>query len=187
MSKLFNPLTKKKFTPFKIMNRETLNIYMRFFVLVLIQVLIANHINLYDYLNPMIYIVFIFTYPTKLHRGNFIFLAFLLGLTIDFFSNSGGINAAASLAIAYMRLKILHLIFNKQELDYQTFNIKKEPLLKVAVFVTLLTLIHHFIIFSLEYWNWDMLQTIIRKSFYTSIFTIVLSILTLSFLSTPKN
>lgn len=169
------------------MNREILNIYIRFFVLVLIQVLIANHINLYGYLNPMIYIVFIFTYPTKLKRGNYLLLVFLLGLSIDFFSNSGGINAAASLAIGFMRLKILHLIFNKQELDYQTFNIKNEPILKVAIFVTLLTLTHHFIVFSLEYWNWDLIEIIIRKSFYTSIFTIVLSILTLSFLSNPKN
>jgi rod shape-determining protein MreD len=169
------------------MNKETLNIYVRFFVLVLIQVFIANHINLYGYLNPMIYIVFIFIYPTKLNRGNYLILVFLLGLTIDFFSNSGGVNAAASLAIGYMRLKTLHLIFNKQELDYQSFDIKNEPILKVAVFVSLLTLIHHFIVFSLEYWNWELLEIIIRKSLYTSIFTIVLSILTLSFLSNSKN
>ncbi|MGB2128808.1 MAG: rod shape-determining protein MreD [Flavicella sp.] len=168
------------------MNREILNIYIRFIVLILIQVLIANHINLFGYLNPMLYIVFIFLYPTKLNRGNFLFVVFLMGLMIDLFSNSGGINAAASLLIAYLRLPILHLIFNKQELDYQTFDIKKESIFKVAIFVTLLTFVHHIAIFSLEYWNWEMLQIILRKSTYTSIITIVLSILTMTFISNSK-
>ena len=45
-------------------------------------------------------------------------ISFLLGLSIDFFSDSGGINAAATLFIAYIRLPILSAILRKNEFDF---------------------------------------------------------------------
>ncbi len=165
------------------MTKETLLIAFRFIILVLTQVLVLNKIYLFGYLNPTIYLLFIFLYPLRKERGNFILLSFLLGLSIDFFSNSGGINAAASVCIAYLRLPILKLVLNKSDLDFKLFKLINEHLIKVILFISILTFIHHLIIFSLEYFNWNDLLTIIFNTITTSIFTIFLSTLSLLFFS----
>ena len=57
--------------------------------------------------------LFVIVYPFRKDRGIFLFLCFLLGLLIDFFQNSGGINAAALLFIGYIRLPLLKSILEK--------------------------------------------------------------------------
>ena len=67
----------------------------RFILLVLVQVIVLNKINFLGYINPYIYILFIILFPIKNNRVLFIFLGFLLGLTVDLFLDSGGVHAAA--------------------------------------------------------------------------------------------
>ncbi len=146
----------------------------RFVVLVLLQVLILNNINLFGYLNPYIYIVFVFFYPLRKEKGSFLFLSFLIGLCIDFFSNSGGINAAATLFIAYIRLPVLTKILNKTDLDYQSFNLRSMSVGKLYSYIILLTFIHHSILYSLEYFSFNSFGVILRNTLMSTIFTVSL-------------
>src|SRR5210317_1030582 len=91
-------------------NALSINI-VRFIALVLIQALVLNHINFLSYINPYVYILFIILFPIKNNRLLFIFIAFLLGLTVDLFSDSGGIHAAACVTIAYIRPVVLKFCF----------------------------------------------------------------------------
>ncbi|MCK5816328.1 MAG: rod shape-determining protein MreD [Flavobacteriaceae bacterium] len=145
-----------------------------FFLLVMIQVLIFNNINLFGYANPMIYIVFVFYYPLRKEKGAFLLLSFLLGLSIDFFSDSGGINAAATLFIAFMRMPLLSSILRKSDFDYQLFDIRGIPFGKALFFIVLMTLSHHFIVFSLDYFSLNEFASIISKTLITSLFSIFL-------------
>jgi len=145
-----------------------------FVVLVLLQVLIFNNINLFGYLNPYIYILFVIYYPLKKERGTFLLLSFLLGLCIDFFSDSGGINAAATLFIAYIRLPILTSILRKSDLDYLSFNIRSISFGKSFTYIFTLTFIHHLILFSLDYFSLNELGSILNKTITTTLFTISL-------------
>ncbi|MDT0553259.1 rod shape-determining protein MreD [Urechidicola vernalis] len=144
------------------------------FLLVLLQVLIFNNINLFGYTNPLIYVVFVFYYPLKKEKGAFLFLSFLLGLFIDFFSNSGGIHAAATLFIAFIRLPLLTSILNKTDFDYHLFNIRSISFFKAFSFISIQVLIHHLIVFSLDYFSFSDFGKIISKTLTTSGLTIVL-------------
>ncbi|AOW21656.1 rod shape-determining protein MreD [Urechidicola croceus] len=154
------------------MNNTIIQNSVRFFVLILLQVLIFNNINLYEYINPYVYIVFVFFYPIQKEKGAFLFLSFLLGLCVDFFSNSGGINAAATLFIAFIRLPILSKILNKSDFDYQLFNIRSLAFGKSFTYIVLLTFIHHFILFSFEYFSMNAFGSIITKTLLSTIFTV---------------
>jgi len=156
-----------------------------FISLVLIQVLILNNITLFGYLTPYIYILFVILYPLRKNKGNFLFLSFLLGLSIDFFSNSGGINAAATLFIAYIRLPLLTKILNKYDLDYQSFTIQSTSYLKSFTFIFILTAVHHFILFSLEYFSFNSFGYIITKILFNSILSSI-SIFIIVFLLSKK-
>ena len=76
---------------------------LRFILLVLFQVTIFSYVNFLGFINPYPYIIFIVLYPLRNNRNLFIFIAFLLGLSVDMFSDTGGIHAAASVFIAYIR------------------------------------------------------------------------------------
>jgi len=155
------------------MNNIFRNIIWLFF-LVLTQILIFNNINLFGYTNPYIYIIFIIYYPLQKEKGIFLLLSFLLGLCIDIFSDSGGINAAATLFIAYIRLPLLSSILRKPDFDLQLFNIRSISFGKAFSFIAILTFIHHFILFSLDYFSLQNFGSIVIKSTTTSIFSIIL-------------
>lgn len=159
------------------MTRETILISLRFLFLVLIQTLILNNVHLFGYINPNLYLLFVFLYPIEKERTNFLVISFLFGLCIDIFSNTGGINTAAIVAIAYLRLPILKLILNTQDLDYKLFRLDQETFPRIFVFIGVLTIIHHFILFGMEYLSFNEFPTILYKTMTTSIFTILLCII----------
>ena len=159
------------------MNSLNLKILVRFLALILLQVLVLNHINLFGYLNPMVYVVWVVLFPVRKNKSLFLILSFLLGLSIDFFSDSGGINAAATLFIAFIRLPILKIVLKKTDFDYLLFNLRAISFGKAFLFISILTVIHHFIVFSLEYFSLNSFSSIISNTILTSGITIIISIL----------
>lgn len=120
----------------------------RFIALVVFQVLILNHINFLGYINPYIYILFIALFPITNNRISLLLLSFLLGLTIDFFLDTGGIHAAASVFIAYVRPVVLKssfgTIYEHQSIKFNTVDFGSK-----LTYFTLLTVLHHLVLFSL--------------------------------------
>lgn len=157
----------------------------RFIGLVLIQVLVFNHINLFGYINPLIYITWVFLFPVRKNITPFLLLSFLLGLSIDFFSDSGGINAAATTVIAFIRLPLLKTII-KKDFDYVLFSLRSTSFSKAFSYITISTFIHHFIVFSLAYFNFEDYVPILSNTLVTSIFTIVTILLGLLLFTKKK-
>lgn len=168
------------------MNNLALNNTIRFIGLLFLQVFILNHLNIFGHINPMVYIVWIFLFPVRKTRGVFLILSFLLGISIDFFSDSGGINAFAITFIAYFRLPILMAVLRRSDLDYTQFNIKTLSANKIILYISILTMMHHFIVFSLEYFSFGEILNIISKTVVTSIFTILISFLGITLFAKKK-
>ena len=148
----------------------------RFILLVLLQVLILNHINFLDYINPYAYILFILLYPISNNRQLFIFLAFVLGITIDLFSDSGGVHAAACVTIAYIRPSVLKFAYGTSY-EHQTVKIANSEFGQRLTYFTILVLLHHIILFSLEVFNTSYILLILKKALFSSIFTILLCLI----------
>ena len=156
-------------------NVVSLNI-IRFIILALTQVLICNHINFLGYINPYIYILFIILYPLKNNRMLFIFLSFLLGLTVDLFLDSGGINAATALCIAYARPVILKFSFGMQY-EHQTMKFNAVEFGSKFTYIAIMTILHHIILFYLEIFSASRILLVLQKTLFSSIFTIILCLL----------
>ncbi|MHB1107927.1 MAG: rod shape-determining protein MreD [Lutibacter sp.] len=168
------------------MNNLAVNNAVRFIGLLFLQVLILNYVNIFGHINPMVYIVWVFLYPVRKTRSLFLILSFLLGISIDFFSDSGGVNAFAITFIAYFRLPILMAVLKKSDLDYGQFNLKTLSANKIILFISILTVIHHFIVFSLEYFSFSEFLNIISNTVLTSIFTIMISFLGITLFAKKK-
>ncbi len=148
----------------------------RFIILVLLQVLVLNYINFLGYINPYLYILFILLYPLKNNRVVFILLSFFLGLTIDMFFDSGGVHAAAAVSIAFIRPFVLKFSFGAVY-DHQTMKFSNVEFGSKLTYFTIMILIHHFILFSLEIFNLFKIILILQNTLFSSIFTIILCVL----------
>ncbi|APY01153.1 rod shape-determining protein MreD [Lacinutrix venerupis] len=158
----------------------------RFVILLLLQVLLLSHVNFMGYINPYPYILFILLFPIKNNRMLFILLSFLLGLFIDMFLDSGGIHAAASVTIAFIRPAALKFSFGALY-DHQAIKFNQVDFGQRFIYISILTLIHHFILFSLEIFNFSKIILVLQNTLFSSIFTILLSILiTIIFSGTNK-
>ena len=148
----------------------------RFIILVLVQVLICNNINFLGYINPYIYIIFILLFPLKNNRLLLLISSFLIGLTIDIFSDSGGVHAAACVTAAYARPVILKYAFGMLY-EHQNIRFGNAELGSLIGYVSIFTIIHHIVLFSLEVFNIFNILVILQKALFSSIFTIILSVL----------
>lgn len=119
----------------------------------------------------MPYVLWILLFPIKKDKIMYLLEAFALGLFIDFFSDSGGINAAAGLFIAYFRFSLLKIILQKSDIDFSSFSFSAIPSIKFLYYTFLLVSIHHCIVFSLEYFDIRQWTSILSKTLITSIFT----------------
>ena len=80
-----------------------------FIGLVLLQVLILNSVHIAGYATPFLYIYFILKFSSGTSRNELMLWAFFFGLTIDIFSDTPGMNAAATVLLAFLRPSLLRL------------------------------------------------------------------------------
>ncbi|AXP81265.1 hypothetical protein CJ739_2184 [Mariniflexile rhizosphaerae] len=145
----------------------------RFISLVFLQVVLFSNINFSGYINPFVYIMFIALFPVKNNRFIIIFLSFFLGLTIDLFSDTGGIHAAACVFIAYIRPVILKFSFGVIY-EHQTIKFNTVEFGEKLTYLTILTFLHHFVLFFLEMFSVSKIILVLQKTLFSSIFTILL-------------
>lgn len=155
------------------MSKLIFNNAFRFVGLIFLQILIFNHINLFGYLNPYPYIAFIFLFPYRKERSAILILSFLMGLTLDFFTDSGGVHAASALLIAYFRMHFVQLILRKSEQEYYSFQLSSIAAEKVVAYFFVLTFIHHFTMFNLEFFDFTSILEILKRTLLSSVFTVL--------------
>jgi cell shape-determining protein MreD len=155
----------------------------RFVFLILFQVLILNNIQFSGYINPYFYIYFILLLPFETPRWLLLLSAFLLGISLDAFTNTLGLNAAACVLMAFVRPFVITAISTGTE-----FMIGHSPSLKnqgvkwFAYYSIILVLVHHFALFYLEIFRFtEFFQTLLRvllSSFFTLIIVFIAEYLT---------
>ncbi|MGJ8664788.1 MAG: rod shape-determining protein MreD [Patiriisocius sp.] len=154
-------------------NKDILINIFRFFGLLLLQVTLLNHVNFLGYINPYIYLIFILIFPFTGNKGLLIFLSFLLGLGIDIFSDSGGVHAAASVFVAYIRPFVLKFSFGVSY-EFNMVKLNKVPIAERLVYISIIVVTHHLILFILEIFSVSHILLIVKSTLFSSIFSIIL-------------
>ncbi|WP_298503733.1 rod shape-determining protein MreD [uncultured Maribacter sp.] len=158
---------------------------LRFTLLVLVQVIVFNRLNFFGFINPMVYILFLYWFPIKENRVAFIGLSFLLGLSIDFFSDTMAFHAAATATIAYLRPAIMRFVFGIN-LEFQSFKLGNATKAQQITFLALLIIVHHFVFFTLEIFSFSNMLLILKKVFATGLATLILCMLFNTLFSVEK-
>lgn len=142
-----------------------------FVILVLIQVLALNNIQFLGFINPYIYILFILSLPVKFPRWLSLILAFILGLTIDTFSNTIGMHTFATVLIAFFRNGIIKLFTSIEEGSNPVPSFYSFGVGAYIKYVVFMVLLHHSSLFFLEAFSfqnfWMTMLRILLSSFVT--------------------
>jgi rod shape-determining protein MreD len=156
-----------------------------FLLLLIGQVTIFNHLNLFGSINPMLYLLFFIFYRFESNQTLLIALSFLLGFLIDFLAQTGGAHTIASLTIGFIRPFLIRNAFGvTMETPLSYLHDNRVP--NKLVFLVLLVLIHHSIYFTLVYFSWDALFLIVKYTLLTTIFSLILLGIALSFFPSKK-
>jgi rod shape-determining protein MreD len=158
----------------------------RFFVLILVQVLPLNKINFLGYLSPYLYILFILLLPFELKGWALLLLSFVTGLTVDFFSGTPGLHAAAATFAGFIRPLVIKLVGEKPEYDTTSQPGIRDMGTKwfIPYVITMVT-IHHLVLNLLEVFSLNELVQTLLRTIISSIFTI-LSIIIVEYVFIPK-
>jgi hypothetical protein len=133
---------------------EFLRNILRLAAFILIQVYILNKIPpLHRFVFPYLYFLFILWLPFSVSKMWLLVIGFFTGLILDYFMMTPGLHAAACALIAYIRPFIINILTPKDssEFNYREPSPKAMQWTPYAVYVFILTLLHHGYMLFLEF------------------------------------
>jgi rod shape-determining protein MreD len=146
-----------------------------FIVMVLLQVFILNNIQISSLINPYMYVLFVILLPFETPKWVLLISAFLLGLSVDAFSHTMGMHAAASTFMAFLRPSVLKVFSPRDGYESSTLpRIEYYGLAWFAQYVVILVSAHHFVLFYIEMFR--------LSDFFFTFFRVFLSTIFSSFL-----
>lgn len=151
---------------------------LRFVLLLLLQVFILNNIMLFGFINPYLYPLFIILLPLNLKPIPTLLLAFAIGLSLDFFEDTGGVHAFACVVIAYLRPLILRFAFGINY-DYQTLKFYEEGFKPRFIYISIMVFTHHLVLFSLEAFSFQHTLMVLKTTLYSGLFSLFLMLMAL--------
>ena len=150
----------------------------RFIVLLLLQVLVFSNISVDGYIYPAFYVYFILLLPFETAGWLLLILSFLMGLGVDFFTNSLGINAAASVFTAFLRPGLIRLLKSKKEYEPGiTPGIKDLGFMLFFLYAFILISLHHSTLFFIEAFTFKNLLQTFQRIVASSTATLILVML----------
>ncbi len=161
------------------MGRVVISNSIRFLLLMTIQVFLLKNIGYYNLSIPYLYILFILVLPFGIPNSLLFLLAFFTGLTIDFYYDSLGLNAAACTIMAFVRIIFINLTVQRDGFDNEP-----EPSLSIMGFqwfifyAFILTFSHHFILFTFENFKFSELGYTLIRVLMSTLFTVSLILIT---------
>ena len=145
-----------------------------FVVLLLVQVLVLNHIHLYQLAIPLPYIFFVITFQQNTPRWLMLTSSFLLGLLLDIFTNTPGLAAGSLTLMAMLQPYLLNRMVPRDAADSLPISSATLGFGKFFTFSTIMTSIYCLIFFALEAFSFFDWQQWLLRTLCSSVLTLLL-------------
>jgi len=129
----------------------------RFLLVMAFQLFVLNEVELHGFINPYLFIVIILLLPLNISRAGLILASFVVGLTIDAYSNMLGMHAAACTFLGFVRPYILR--FTQPRNGYEDIVEPNDSQLNLSWFLLYAAVgisLHHIVYFFIEAGNFNM-------------------------------
>ncbi len=141
--------------------------------LVLLQVLVLNHIHIGGYATPFLYIYVILKFHSEVSRNQILIWGFFLGLTVDMFSNTVGMNAAATVFLAFMQPTLLRFFTVRDNFDLYKPSAKAMGSAPFARYLITGIIFHHSVLVGLEYFSFLSIKEMLLRMVLSTLLTFI--------------
>lgn len=145
-----------------------------FVALALVQALLLNNISLFELATPFVYVYFILALDKDTDHISLMVMAFALGLVVDIFSNTPGVNAGASVLIAFLRPSLLRLFSPRDEYENFEPGIYTLGIWPFVRYAFVSVLLHHTVLFFLEAFSFAHIGYLLLRILCSALLTVVL-------------
>ena len=139
-----------------------------FIGLVLLQVLILNNVHIAGYATPFLYIYFILKFNSGTSRNELMLWAF----TIDVFSDTPGMNAAATVLLAFLRPSLLRLFTPRDNQDNLVPSFKSMGITPFLKYTTASVFIHSLALLSIEFFSFSGIWLLLLRVALCTVLTV---------------
>ncbi|MBO4370310.1 MAG: rod shape-determining protein MreD [Paludibacteraceae bacterium] len=155
------------------MGNSVLKYAFQFIILVLLQVFLFGNFHYFGFISPFVYIIFLLNLPVGISRHWSLVLAFLLGLCIDIFYNTGGIHAFACVLVMFLRGFWISGLFH---IDYAGAvpSVRIFGLVNYSKYAIGIIFLHHACLFLLEAFSLQNLWVALLRTLCNTLITFVL-------------
>lgn len=149
----------------------------RFVFFILLQVFVLNTIPpLHQFIVPYLYFLFILWLPVSISRIALLLIAFLFGLSLDYFTGTLGLHAAPCVVIAFLRPFLLKLLLAQEtaEAGYMEPGHNSMGWAPFITYAVLLTIVHHSYLVLIEWLQFGNFLYFMGKVLGTSAISLLL-------------
>jgi rod shape-determining protein MreD len=153
----------------------------RFMLFILFQVFVLHKIPpLHQFVTPYLYFLYILWLPYRMSRASVMIVAFLFGLTLDYFLNTPGLHAAPCVLIAYVRPFLINMLIPQEgaEQNYSSPSIVSMGWAPYFTYALVLTVLHHGYLVFLEWMEFGNFLYFLGKIFATTGVSMLLILVT---------
>ncbi len=140
-------------------------------ILILLQVLILNNIHIAGYATPFLYVYLILKLNTSISRNGLMLWGFSLGLLVDVFSNTPGMNAIATVLLAFTRPFFFNLFISKDTSESISPGFDSIGIWPFTKYALICILIHHSTLLLIESFSFFDLSTLLLKIVASTLLT----------------
>ncbi len=156
------------------MNKDILKFSVLFFIMLLLQVLICNHIAIFNVAVPIIFIYFIIRLPISIGQGWLFTLSFLLGLIVDICADTPGVNALSCTLLAALKKPIYYAYVPKDDKTMDLIpSISSLGVATYCKFLVTLIGIYCILVFSIEYFSFADVKEVVILSASSCLLTFI--------------
>ena len=137
-----------------------------------VQVLILNSVHIAGYATPFLYIYFILKFSSGTSRNELMLWAFFFGLTIDIFSDTPGMNAAATVLLAFLRPSLLRLFMPRDNPDSLIPSFKTMGISPFLKYTTASVFVHSLALLSIEFFSFTSIWLLLLRVLLCTILTV---------------
>ena len=144
----------------------------RLLLIFVLQVLLFDHLHIGSWGIMMIYILFLINLPIRIPRWAEMLIGLLVGIMMDVWHSSLGIHIAACVALSFVRPLLLTNAVQDIERIKDNISVQTIGRIEYTKCAVILTIMHHFIVFSLETWNIQFWWIVILQTLISSAMTL---------------
>ena len=145
-----------------------------FLVLLFVQVFILSHIHLWGYATPYLYIWMLIKLGRYVSHNELLLWGFSMGLIVDIFANTPGMNAAAATLVAFVRPVVLRWFTPRDQFDDFEPSARSMGVVSFTIYALYLVLLFQVVLSLLEYFSVFNLLSLCISIVSSSIFTLFL-------------